>query len=105
MKKHEEQLNILRFLEKKPESNQRLIANELGFSLGKLNYCLIELRKKGLVKIKNFRRNDNKLSYLYLLTPKGINKKTILTINFLQKRSKEYEEIQNEYNKIKNINR
>ena len=105
MKKHEEQLNILRFIEKKPESNQRLIANELGFSLGKLNYCLMALRKKGLVKIKNFRRNDNKLSYLYLLTPKGINKKTILTINFLQKRSKEYEEIQNEYNKIKNINR
>jgi len=105
MKKHEEQLNILRFIEKKPESNQRLIANELGFSLGKLNYCLTALRKKGLVKIKNFRRNDNKLSYLYLLTPKGINKKTILTINFLQKRSKEYEEIQNEYNKIKNINR
>ena len=83
MKKHEEQLNILIFLEKKPESNQRLIANELGFSLGKLNYCLIALRKKGLVKIKNFRRNDNKLSYLYLLTPKGINKKTILNINFL----------------------
>lgn len=105
MKKREEQLNILRFIEKKPESNQRLIANELGFSLGKLNYCLIALRKKGLVKIKNFRRNDNKLSYLYLLTPKGINKKTILTINFLQKLSKEYEEIQNEYNKIKNINR
>ena len=105
MKKHEEQLNILRFIEKKPESNQRLIANELGFSLGKLNYCLMALRKKGLVKIKNFRRNDNKLSYLYLLTPKGINKKTKLTINFLQKRSKEYEEIQNEYNKIKNINR
>jgi len=105
MKKHEEQLNILRFIEKKPESNQRLIANELGFSLGKLNYCLTALRKKGLVKIKNFRRNDNKLSYLYLLTPKGINKKTILTINFLQKKSKEYEEIQNEYNKIKNINK
>ena len=105
MKKHEEQLNILRFIEKKPESNQRLIANELGFSLGKLNYCLMALRKKGLVKIKNFRRNDNKLSYLYLLTPKGINKKTILTINFLQKKSKEYEEIQNEYNKIKNINK
>ena len=105
MKKHEEQLNILRFIEKKPESNQRLIASELGFSLGKLNYCLMALRKKGLVKIKNFRRNDNKLSYLYLLTPKGINKKTILTINFLQKKSKEYEEIQNEYNKIKNINR
>ena len=105
MKNREEQLNILRFIEKKPESNQRLIANELGFSLGKLNYCLIALRKKGLVKIKNFRRNDNKLSYLYLLTPKGINKKTILTINFLQKLSKEYEEIQNEYNKIKNINR
>jgi EPS-associated MarR family transcriptional regulator len=105
MKKREEQLNILRFIEKKPESNQRLIANELGFSLGKLNYCLTALRKKGLVKIKNFRRNDNKLSYLYLLTPKGINKKTKLTINFLQKRSKEYEEIQNEYNKIKNINR
>ena len=105
MKNREEQLNILRFIEKKPESNQRLIANELGFSLGKLNYCLTALRKKGLVKIKNFRRNDNKLSYLYLLTPKGINKKTKLTINFLQKLSKEYEEIQNEYNKIKNINR
>ena len=105
MKKNDEQLNILRFIEKKPESNQRLIANELGYSLGKLNYCLMALRKKGLVKIKNFRRNDNKLSYLYLLTPKGINKKTTLIINFLQKKTKEYEEIQKEYSKIRNINR
>jgi len=105
MNKSDEQLNILRFIQRKPESNQRLIANELGYSLGKINYCLIALRKKGLVKIKNFRRNDNKLSYLYLLTPKGLNKKSKLTINFLQKKLKEYEDIQKEYKQIKNLHK
>ena len=105
MNKSDEQLNILRFIQRKPESNQRLIANELGCSLGKINYCLIALRKKGLVKIKNFRRNDNKLSYLYLLTPKGLNKKSKLTINFLQKKLKEYEDIQKEYKQIKNLHK
>lgn len=105
MSKTEEQLNLLRLIEKKPESNQRFIANELGFSLGKLNYCLKALRKKGFIKIKNFKRNDNKLSYLYLLTPKGLNKKTILTVNFLHKKFIEYEEIQKEFNKTKNLNK
>tara|TARA_B100000427_G_C15304575_1_gene505571 strand:- start:62 stop:382 length:321 start_codon:yes stop_codon:yes gene_type:complete len=101
MKKNEEQLNILRIIEKKPKTNQRIIANELGYSLGKLNYCIKALRKKGLIKIRNFKRNDNKFSYLYILTPKGINKKTLLTINFLKKKSKEYEEIQKELEKTK----
>jgi len=104
MKIDDDHLNILRFIEKKPETNQRVIANKLGYSLGKLNYCLKALRKKGLVKIRNFKRNDNKFSYLYILTPKGINKKTMLTINFLEKKSKEYEEIQKELDLIKGNN-
>ena len=101
MKKDDDNLNILRILDKKPTNNQRELADQLGFSLGKLNYCLKALRKKGLVKIKNFRNNTNKLGYLYLLTPEGINTKTSLTIKFLKRKSKEYEELQKELKELK----
>ena len=63
------------------------MAKELGFSLGKLNYCLKALKNKGLVKIENFTKNPNKLNYIYVLTPKGISKKTKLTINFMKKKN------------------
>ena len=73
----------------------------MGLSLGKLNYCIKALKKKGLIKIKNFKKNDNKLHYLYLLTPKGIKTKAKLTLNYLIKKSKEYEELKKELIEIK----
>ena len=73
--------NVLRKIKNNPDSSQRKLAGELGFSLGKLNYCLKALQNKGLVKIKNFRKNPNKLNYFYVLTPKGLATKTQLTLN------------------------
>jgi EPS-associated MarR family transcriptional regulator len=81
-------------VKKKPESSQRELAKELGFSLGKLNYCLRALKEKGLVKIKNF--DNNKFNYFYVLTLKGISIKTKLTINFMKRKMKEYDELQKE---------
>ena len=97
----DEEFNLLRLLDKKPNKSQRKIAEELGLSLGKLNYCIKALKKKGLIKIKNFKKNDNKLHYLYLLTPKGIKTKAKLTLNYLIKKSKEYEELKKELIEIK----
>ena len=57
----------------------------MGFSLGKMNYCLNELKKKGLIKIRNFKKSPDKIKYIYLLTPNGISIKTKLTINFMKK--------------------
>ena len=92
----DEEFNLLRLLDKKPDKTQRKIAQELGFSLGKLNYCIKSLKKKGLIKIRNFKNNNNKLYYLYLLTPKGVNKKAKMTLDYLRKKSKEYEELRKE---------
>ena len=89
-------LNVLRKVEKKPRSSQRELAEELGFSLGKLNYCLKALKKKGLIKITNFKKNPNKINYIYILTPKGISEKTKLTINFMKKKMEEYVELKKE---------
>ena len=75
------------------------MADELGFSLGKLNYCLKALRAKGLIKIENFKKNPNKINYIYVLTPKGIAEKTKLTINFMKRKMKEYEELKKEIGK------
>ena len=72
------------------------MAQELGFSLGKLNYCLKELQKKGLIKIENFKKNPNKINYLYVLTPEGLAQKTKLTINFMKRKMKEYDELKKE---------
>ena len=83
MDNKQDYLNILRKLDNKPNSSQRKLANELGFSLGKLNYCLNALKSKGLIKIKNFKNNKNKINYIYILTPKGISKKARLTVNFI----------------------
>ena len=100
MKKNEEDyFEILRKISSKPEVSQRQLAEELGFSLGKLNYCLKALKNKGLIKIRNFQKNPNKINYLYVLTPKGISEKTRLTINFMQRKFKEYEELKKELRK------
>ena len=85
--------NVLRKIDKKPGITQRELSNKLGISLGKINYCLKELKKKGLVKLSNFKKNKNKISYVYLLTPKGITEKTRLTINFMKINLKEYNDL------------
>ena len=72
------------------------MASELGFSLGKLNYCLKALKSKGLIKIKNFQKNPNKIGYAYILTPKGVTEKTNLTLNFMKRKMKEYDELKSE---------
>jgi len=100
-KNDEDNFAILRKIEEKSKISQRRMAKELGFSLGKLNYCLKALQKKGLVKIKNFEKNPKKLNYLYILTPKGITSKTMLTINFMKRKIKEYDELKAEYAKLK----
>ena len=99
MKNNTDHFEVLRKIKSKPNSSQRELAKDLGFSLGKLNYCLKALQKKGLVKINNFKNNKNKINYIYLLTPKGIAAKTKLTINFMKKKMKEYDELKNEINK------
>jgi EPS-associated MarR family transcriptional regulator len=96
MDNNQDYLNILRKIKDRPNSSQRKLAEELGFSLGKLNYCLNALKMKGLIKIKNFKNNPNKMNYIYVLTPKGISKKAKLTLNFMKRKIKEYEELKKE---------
>ena len=96
MEKNQDNLDLLRKISKKPQVSQRILANELGFSLGKLNYCLRALKKKGLLKIKNFKNNKNKINYIYILTPKGIAKKSLLTVNFMKRKMREYNELKRE---------
>ena len=87
---------ILRKIKSKPNSSQRELANDLGFSLGKLNYCLNALKDKGLIKIKNFKKNPKKINYIYILTAKGISEKTKLTIDFMKRKMREYDELKKE---------
>ncbi len=94
-----DQFNVLRKIRSKPNSSQRELASELGFSLGKLNYCLKALKGKGLIKIQNFQRDPNKLRYAYILTPKGVAAKTKITLNFMKRKMKEYDELKAEMEK------
>jgi len=104
MKKiNQQQFDVLRKISKKPSANQRELASELEISLGKLNFVLKGLKKKGLIKIRNFKKNPNKSRYLYLLTPKGIAEKTDLTINFMKRKMEEYDELREELKKGKNV--
>ena len=95
-KNNEDHLEVLREVKKNPNFKQRELANHLGFSLGKLNYCLNELKNKGLIKINNFKKNPKKFNYIYVLTPKGITAKTKLTIEFMKRKMKEYDELKKE---------
>jgi|TARA_B110000967_G_C18844685_1_gene541321 EPS-associated MarR family transcriptional regulator len=94
-----EHFSILRKIDSSPYLTQRSLAKELGFSVGKLNYCIKGLNSKGLIKIKNFKKNPKKLNYLYLLTPKGISEKTKLTIRYMKKKLSEYDELKKELDK------
>ncbi len=93
----QDKFEVLRTLYNKPDASQREMAEKLGFSLGKLNYCLKALKEKGLIKINNFQKRENKITYLqYVLTPKGISERTKLTLNFMKKKMSEYDELKKE---------
>ena len=96
MKKNFDHFDVLRKIQSKPDSTQRELAKELGFSLGKLNYCLKALKTKGLIKMKNFEKNPDKINYIYVLTPRGIAAKAKLTLNFMKRKMKEYDELRKE---------
>ena len=96
----EDNFEVLRNLYKSPDSSQRDLAEKLGFSLGKLNYCLKALKDKGLVKIRNFKKKSDKIGNIqYVLTPQGISLRTKLTINFMKRKMKEYDELKKELEK------
>ena len=99
MDEKQDHFDLLRKIEQKPASTQRELASELGFSLGKLNYCLNSLKKKGHIKLKNFQNNKNKINYAYILTPRGLAIKTKLTVNFMKRKMKEYDELAKELKK------
>ena len=101
IKNSEDQFELLRKIDNNPEVSQRELALEMGYSLGKINYCLKELRLKGLIKIKNFNKNPKKINYLYVLTPRGISTKTKLTLDFMKRKMQEYDELKQE---LKNNN-
>ena len=96
MKIKQDHFEVLRKLKNKPKSTQREMAQELGFSLGKLNYCIKALKYKGFIKISNFKNNPNKLKYAYILTPRGIAQKTKMTVAFMKRKIIEYDELKKE---------
>ena len=102
MKKNQDHFEVLRKINLNPEATQRKLASELNFSLGKLNYCLKALKAKGLIKLKNVRENPKKMQYFYVLTTKGISEKTNLTVKFMKRKMKEYDELKKEIEINKN---
>jgi EPS-associated MarR family transcriptional regulator len=92
---------ILKALEANPEASQRELARELGISLGKTNYCLKALIEKGMVKAKNFKNNASKRKYAYVLTPSGIEDRAVVAARFLQRKLKEYEQLQLEIGRLR----
>jgi EPS-associated MarR family transcriptional regulator len=93
MKNDQDQFNVLNTLKKNENITQRKLANKLGFSLGKLNYLLKALNNKRLIKINRFKKNKNKIGYIYVLTPTGISKRSKMALNFMKKKLEEYEEL------------
>lgn len=98
MKLNNEQFNILRKISKESNVSQRKMAQDLGYSLGKVNYCLEALKTKGLIKMSNFKKSKSKTNYLYYLTPRGFTEKTKITLRFMKQKMQEYDELQRELN-------
>jgi EPS-associated MarR family transcriptional regulator len=96
----ETRYRILKILEADPQASQRRIADQLGISLGRVNYCLQALVKRGLVKANNFRNSTNKRAYLYLLTPRGLEEKARVTARFLRLKLDEYEILKRELEEL-----
>ena len=93
-------LKLLRYLESHPQVSQREMAEHLGISLGKANYCLKALIDRGLVKARNFKNSDNKRAYLYVLTPKGIEDKARVSAAFLKRKMQEFEQLKAEIEQL-----
>ncbi len=91
---------VLNILDENPNITQRELASKLGISLGAVNYCLKSLIQIGHIKAGNFKRNPNKMSYIYLLTPEGITKKTKLAAEFIKRKMAEYESLKKEIDAI-----
>jgi EPS-associated MarR family transcriptional regulator len=92
---------LLKLLECNPKLSQRELAQALGISLGKVNYCLSALMEKGLLKASNFRNSKNKLAYMYLLTPAGMEEKARITVHYLKYKIKEYETLRVEIEELR----
>jgi EPS-associated MarR family transcriptional regulator len=92
---------LLRLLASNPGMSQRDVARELGISLGKVNYCLKLLVEKGWIKATNFKNSRNKIAYMYLMTPRGIEEKAGVTLQFLQRKMREYEELRADIKRIR----
>jgi EPS-associated MarR family transcriptional regulator len=95
---NEDDLKVLHLVHNNPDISQRGIADQMGFSLGKVNYCIKALTEVGFIKCKSFLNHKNKSGYLYILTPNGLSEKTALTKIFLQKKQLEYEKLYNYFN-------
>jgi EPS-associated MarR family transcriptional regulator len=89
----EDQLNLMHIIENDGRASQRLLSKKSGFSIGKVNYCLKALVDIGFIKIKNFHNSNKKLNYVYILTPKGIQEKTLITKQFIIKKKQEYDKL------------
>jgi EPS-associated MarR family transcriptional regulator len=87
---------LLQLLEENPRASQRELANALGISLGKVNYCLNALMERGLIKARNFTNNRNKRAYMYYLTPRGLQEKARVTVRFFRQKMLEYEALRRE---------
>jgi EPS-associated MarR family transcriptional regulator len=87
---------LLSLLQENPDISQRQLAEEMGVSVGKINYCIKALLKVGHVKLNNFARSKNKLGYVYVLTPKGVKEKAQVTLRFLELKQVQYDQIQKE---------
>ena len=92
-KNKDDDMYMLRYLEKKQEVSQREIAQHLGISLGKVNFILNALVEKGIIKAKNFKNNKNKRAYAYFLTPEGIKEKAKMTLGFFKRKNDEYDNL------------
>jgi len=92
----ESHYKVMRLIEANPEISQRELAQVMGVSLGKANYCLNALIDRGWVKARNFRKSNNKLAYAYLLTPRGVQEKAAITVRFLHRKMDEYESLRKE---------
>lgn len=96
MREDETHYAVLRLFDANPEISQRDISRKLGVSLGKVNYCIKSLVRQGCVRVSNFKNSRNKMAYMYLLTPRGIEQKGKLTLRFLQRKMREYDALRAE---------
>ena len=100
MNSSDSEYKILKLLEENPNLTQRQVAEKLGVSLGKTHYLIRALIDKGLLKLSNFKNSDNKIAYLYVLTPMGISEKSELARNFLSRKKEEYSKLKSEIEEL-----